>query len=204
SGASSSGGGSGSGSGSGGSSSGGTSSSSGSGSGGSSSGGGSGSSGSGGSPCPSSADPGGSCSPEGLQCEYGTNPDPSCNLIENCQSGHWSYPPPGVCPVGQCPPTYPDSSGSVSCTPDGFDCAYPQGQCNCSVGALAGNPADPHWWCSPVTKGCPEPRAPLGTACTEEGLQCDYGACTGGIAEQCTNGIWVEEATACPLMAGAR
>ncbi len=107
-----------------------------------------------------------------------------------------------ACPTGQCPTSYPTTSGTIACTPQGLDCAYPEGQCNCSYGSLPSQ--ETHWWCSAVTPGCPEPRDPLGSACTPEGLQCDYGACTGGIAEQCTNGIWVQALTACPAVAGAQ
>jgi hypothetical protein len=194
--ASSSGGGS-SGSGSGSSSGGGSSSGSGSSSGGGSS---SGSSGTGpGSPCPTSPDPGGACSPDGLQCEYGTNPNPECNQDETCMNGAWSFPTPGVaCPTGTCPATYPGGGARVSCSTPGVDCAYSQGQCNCDLAPLE-NPSDgTSWQCFAPGAGCPEPRGPLGSTCTQEGLTCDYGSCTGGISEECSGGIWVEAATACP------
>jgi hypothetical protein len=53
------------------------------------------------------------------------------------------------------------------------------------------------WQCL-MPAGCPEPRADLGTACSQQGLQCDYGACSGGIAETCMNGIWVQTFVPCP------
>jgi len=49
----------------------------------------------------------------------------------------------------------------------------------------------------PSNKGCPEPRPDIGTACSQPNLSCSYGACKGGIALQCTGGLWQQEATAC-------
>jgi hypothetical protein len=61
-----------------------------------------------------------------------------------------------------------------------------------------------HWDCQdPSTAGCPIPRAPLGSACTPNGLSCDYGTCViqGGTAEECESGLWEEVLTACPASA---
>lgn len=140
----------------------------------------------------------------GLDCEYGSNPNPECDDFENCTSTGWSYPPPGPYLPGcgaTCPSTYPGgpTGQDEPCPAEGLDCAYPQGQCNCSIPAMSANQS-PIWQCTAATPGCPDPRADIGTACTDEGLSCDYGACTGGIAEACQGGIWVEEATACPAM----
>jgi hypothetical protein len=195
---SSSGGSSGGGSSSGGSSSGG-SSSSGSGSGGSSGGSSGSSSGGGGSPCPANP-PSGACSPVGLECEYGSDPNPSCNEVLTCETGgQWSVPPPVHCLPGTCPATYADVPQGKACSPAGLDCAYSQGQCNCA-GTLPVSTGTV-WQCSTPPSGCPEPRAALGAACSQPGLSCDYGSCTGGIAEQCVDGYWQRENTACPVIA---
>jgi hypothetical protein len=101
-----------------------------------------------------------------------------------------------------CPATYADAQSQTSCTPPGLDCAYSDGQCNCSFGPLPGTGNTASWYCRAPGSGCPEPRPDLGQACTQEGLSCDYGACFGGIALDCTGGQWVEGGVACPAMAG--
>jgi hypothetical protein len=56
----------------------------------------------------------------------------------------------------------------------------------------------PIWQCFTPASGCPNPRPDLGTACSDDGLTCDYGSCNGGIAEICQGGYWQEQQTACP------
>lgn len=176
-------------------------SSSGSGSGGSSgsgSGGGS-SSGGGVSPCPPTPPGSGTaCTTNGAACEYGTNPNPACNEIVDCMSGTWEGSGMGMqCPTGTCPASYADVPQGQTCMPSGLDCSYPQGQCNCSFTSPSGTGTMPTWHCF-TPQGCPEPRPRLGDACTQEGLSCDYGACTGGISETCAGGFWTWTMTACP------
>jgi hypothetical protein len=84
-----------------------------------------------------------------------------------------------------------------ACTPDGLACAYPEGQCNCADTLPISN-SGPVWQCTTPT-GCPEPRPRIGSECTQDGLQCDYNACIGGVAFQCTNGIWRQAEVGCPL-----
>jgi hypothetical protein len=177
-----------------GSSSGGASSSSGS-------GGGSGSSSGGGgkSPCPASQPSDGTaCMPDGLQCEYGTSPSPSCDHFVDCASGIWASNGNTICAVGTCPAHYTDVTEGATCTPDGLDCAYAEGQCDCTFSLPAGGTM-PTWHCFHPT-GCPEPRPRVGDACTpsQDGLMCDYGACMGGIAETCSNGYWHWTMLPCP------
>jgi hypothetical protein len=85
-----------------------------------------------------------------------------------------------------------------TCTPDGLDCAYPEGQCNCALTLPAGG-ATPVWQCVTPAASCPEPRPRIGSACTQDGLQCDYGACIGGVAVECKDGYWQEAPVACPV-----
>jgi hypothetical protein len=62
------------------------------------------------------------------------------------------------------------------------------------------------WVCQdPQAPGCPVSRAPLGSACSQQGLFCDYGSCSipGGTSEQCQGGIWKSALTACPAAAAA-
>jgi len=50
------------------------------------------------------------------------------------------------------------------------------------------------------------PRAPLGSACTQNDLFCNYGACgvPGGTAQQCEGGLWEEAAVACAALAATQ
>jgi hypothetical protein len=50
--------------------------------------------------------------------------------------------------------------------------------------------------------GCPEPRPRIGAACTQSGLECDYGACFGGVALDCQGGYWQQAQVACPASSG--
>jgi hypothetical protein len=56
--------------------------------------------------------------------------------------------------------------------------------------------------CANPGGGCPLPRPLLGTSCSPEGQQCDYGVCNvpGGAAEQCSGGLWIEALVACPVI----
>jgi len=94
------------------------------------------------------------------------------------------------------------------CVDNGLVCDYPQGRCACN--ASRGGPvlidasASATWACQvPTTQGCPTPRPPLGSPCTQTGLFCDYGGCNipGGTAEQCTGGRWQQAFAACPATA---
>jgi hypothetical protein len=86
-----------------------------------------------------------------------------------------------------------------------------RGRCACE--AYAGGPVllvdssvQGRWVCQdPGAQGCPLPRPPLGSTCTQNGLSCDYGTCTvpGGTAEICEGGIWKSTIVACPVVAGA-
>jgi len=186
--------------GSGGSSGGSGSSSSSGGSGSSSSSGGSGSSsgGSTGVSCPATQPIGGTTCPMiGLECEYGNDPNPSCDQVISCTSTGWSFPSHNACPPGTCPASYSAVPLGKDCTPFGLDCAYAEGQCNCA-GTVPVSGPNPVWQCSTPAMGCPEPRPRLGSSCTMETLSCDYGSCTGGVAMKCTNGIWLVEHTPCP------
>jgi hypothetical protein len=55
------------------------------------------------------------------------------------------------------------------------------------------------WQCSTPASGCPDPRPTIGDACSQPGLFCDYGSCTGGVAEQCEDGSWQVVVTPCPV-----
>jgi hypothetical protein len=133
-----------------------------------------------------------------MQCEYGDNPNQDCNAVISCDASGWSGPSHTACPTGTCPATYADVAQGQACLPQGLDCAYPQGQCNCAFTVPVSN-SGPVWQCSTPAQGCPDPRPRIGSSCTQPGLDCDYGACTGGINLECVDGTWQQQATACPV-----
>jgi hypothetical protein len=164
--------------------------------------------------CPASPPTSGSCSPEGLTCEWGTSNVADCDTVATCTGGLWSFAGhnPGGLDCGGGPPiACPGSYAAVPvfkpCSPSGGYCDYPEGRCACGtppgpVQFFDGSVASV-WECeNPSTPGCPQPRPRLGSACMEEGLSCDYGGCgevPGGNAEACKGGIWVTTFVGCPL-----
>jgi hypothetical protein len=112
-------------------------------------------------------------------------------------NGTWSVATGPGCPAGTCPAAYSDVPQGKACTPNGLDCAYPQGQCNCSPTVPVSSPG-PVWQCATPAQGCPDPRPDIGDGCSQPGLSCNYGACTGGIDLQCVDGYWQREVTPCP------
>jgi hypothetical protein len=146
---------------------------------------------------------GSTCSPVGIECEWGTNLNPPCNTVDNCETGGWvTQPGDPTCAmtVGTCPATYALVPQGSPCPSDenGLVCGYPRGECFCemNIEVSAGGPA---WDCSSLAKGCPAPPRPdIGTVCTDPGLTCDYGACLGGIALVCQMGYWQEAEEECP------
>lgn len=148
-----------------------------------------------GGPCPDTAPAAGSaCSRENLLCEYGTDPNPSCNAVFQCQSGTWqSQTGPGtVCQTWPESPSCPGSLGDIqqgaSCSPQ-MNCYYPAGLCTCSppLGGPAQIDAGSSWNCLPET-GCPYPRPRQGSACNTPNETCTYYACD--YAQQCQGGVW--------------
>jgi hypothetical protein len=118
--------------------------------------------------------------------------------------------PAGLCAPSQpivCPATFASVPRMSSCTPYGGFCDYPEGRCACSSqGPVISNPPDGIWLCQDPAPGCPEPRPRFGAPCSpqEEGMQCDYGACSvpGGTAEQCSGGVWIQTPFGCPVATG--
>jgi hypothetical protein len=148
--------------------------------------------------CPATApSTGTACPATGLECEYGTNVDPACDTLVQCAMGVWTSPP-GHCPVGMCP----DAFGSMAdCTSQGLLCAYPQGTCACGFGfgpPMLRDSSGPFWSCIGASAGCPTKRPDIGAACSMDGQTCDYAACAGGVALQCTGGIWKRAFFPCP------
>ena len=149
--------------------------------------------------CPvSQPPPGGACPAIGLECEYGTDPNPACDPIVQCTASGWQSLGPSACPGGTCPATYGQVPVSQGCMPTNLTCDYPEGTCICSLGT---GPVglSPHWMCWPAMPGCPSPRPRMGTPCGQPGLSCDYGACAGGVQLECKDGVWQQALTPCPV-----
>jgi hypothetical protein len=54
------------------------------------------------------------------------------------------------------------------------------------------------WDCFPATLACRSPRPDIGTPCSNDGQECNYGACDGGVALVCKQGRWQEALEPCP------
>lgn len=151
--------------------------------------------------CPASAPTGTTpCAPNGAQCEYGTDPNPSCNAVIICANGSWTFPPRGACsPTGaSCPASYAGVPQNKQCSPEFLNCAYPEGTCECSrQGGIVRQ--EPVWFCEPATAECPSPRPRIGSSCKKAGQFCDYGSCNNGAAIECKDAIWQVTHTPCPL-----
>jgi hypothetical protein len=138
------------------------------------------------------------CSKPGLQCEYGISPDIRCNQVAVCEAAGWSYAAASKCPVPMCPATYDDIVAGDHCQVPDETCAYPKGTCICSEDTggpvrLVDAAIVTSWVCFDSTLACRSPRPNLGDPCADEGRKCDYGACNGGVALLCTDGLWQED-----------
>jgi len=148
------------------------------------------------------------CGPQGLVCEYGTATVEACDTVASCNGGRWQVtaPSPGglLCksgPATECPASMAMVPLGQHCTPLALVCDYPEGRCACDVrtGTATDASAQATWICPSPRPGCPTPRPRLGSSCSKEGLECDYGTCAipGATAETCTGGAWVEAAFKC-------
>jgi hypothetical protein len=147
----------------------------------------------------------------GIGCEYGDDPDLSCNTLLTCTQGTWTASGTAAqqtCPTpaatGACPATYAAAQTAGACTQRGLACGYTQGRCDCAEdtgGPPTVGGANVHWLCDDAPSGCPSPRPHVGAACS--GAQtCNYGACNipDGVTLVCTSGgAWQTSATACAL-----
>lgn len=171
--------------------------------GGSGSDGGSGTDGGSSSGCPASQPSVGlSCSPQGIECEYGGDPNPACNTFYRCDPGGWSdLKPGGICPPPgpQCPASYQSVPANQDCTTEGLTCSYAEGECICTRSFGGPQRVTPGWYCFTTPAGCPSPRPAVGSSCSQEGQDCNYGACSGGIDLACKSGRWQPQEVPCPL-----
>jgi hypothetical protein len=163
--------------------------------------------------CPTSPpSQGAACSHPGLTCEYGSDPNVYCDTVAQCMGGAWevNVPPPSGCPTPPNPSACPATFASVPVGQHcgnlvGTTCDYAQGFCGCAVPSMGPYPDDASavaiWICDSPQAGCPMPRPKLGTACSQEGLQCDYSPCSlpTGTSLVCQSGAWQEQQFGCAL-----
>lgn len=146
------------------------------------------------------------CTQPQLQCEYGDAWwSVSCDVVMECQGGQWGNARPSFEPCSaqpgpnssQCAATFADVPRGSSCSPAGFTCRYPQGQCSCQLplgGPVLIDGGSASWGCLPGT-GCPYPRLRLGVACSSDGKFCTYEACSYG--QSCQGGVWQAQPEVC-------
>jgi hypothetical protein len=142
---------------------------------------------------------------EGLTCEYGTDPRPSCRASATCTSGAWSVLqakctqlPPVTCPATR------DAAAGQACPTEGAYCTYGDLTCactNCTNGPVTSCTGDPTWHCAApnADAACPAGIPLLGSACASDGKTCTY-ACGTGNARTCKTGAWyTANGGACPV-----
>jgi hypothetical protein len=133
-----------------------------------------------------------------IACTYGEEVIPACRPRWKCKAGAWIEAPVASCPMDMCPATEP--AGGSPCGKEYDTCGYAVDGaiCKCLTcfpfgGCDAGPPT---WQCfAPTKKGCPTICPNQGTACADEGLECDCEAC--GTAAICKMGIWQWEPLSC-------
>jgi hypothetical protein len=134
------------------------------------------------------------CDVENLMCTYGGTPG-RCNRLEAvCSKGHFYLGIGGCGPVNaSCTSTVP-ANGSA-CVIEGsaiLPCPFSRGVlCFCT---LAGT-----WSCNPPVQDarCPDSMPNIGTPCSVEGADCDYGECFYGWHELCSGGAWKHVESSC-------
>ena len=150
---------------------------------------------------------GGACQPDGLACQYGSDPRRTCRPVASCASGKWQVTSPKckALPPITCPATYQDAAGK-KCTPQDAYCAYPGDlvcHCtNCISYPVPHCSGDPTWRCDvpcPDAK-CPPGKPNLGTPCTTASKQCAYHCGNDGARICNKNLIWTAAmGTPCPI-----
>lgn len=158
-------------------------------------------------PCPATLPASaGTCSPEGLVCQYGNDPRRSCRPSAACTGGKWLITTPKCVnpPPATCPAKLADAAGK-KCTPKDSYCTFP-GDLVCHCTNCVSNPV-PHcagdfiWHCDvPNTvTGCPPGKPNLGTSCTEESKECKYHCGTDG-KRICKGKVWTAAGgSPCPV-----
>lgn len=143
-----------------------------------------------------------------MTCQYGDAVRPECRPTYGCaeQTG-WLWEKRPACeqpPAGYCPATRPEATSCAVGTP-GVPCEYGDVLCICPCGFpnVDGECGPEVWRCDepPTTAGCPAIAPNYGSACSIQGLECNYGqVCDWGVSRLCFRGVWIRgsfEGTAC-------
>jgi hypothetical protein len=157
-------------------------------------------------PCPAAPPSSGTSCSGTLACEYGADPDVSCDTVATCESGTWDLEPAPATPCSTvldptCPASYAALLSSKTCEPVGTSCTYAEARCSCATHCDMVGMSTPFWCCPDGPSGvagCPSPRPRLGSSCANEGTVCDYGGCTGNVTLQCSGGTWQPTMVGCP------
>jgi hypothetical protein len=171
--------------------------------------------------CPTSPpDAGAPCARAGLDCEWGDDPDSSCNTVARCEADcfrapcpmnppYWHTSAPGAqCPSAVCstpdwcPASFEEASSGGPCMmgltwfecrngPCPF-CGYRQGVCRCDKDEHTG---DSKWACTTLDPSCPPYRPRLGSSCAGlPNVLCSYTAdgSPPSVGAGCRDGVWHE------------
>ncbi len=148
--------------------------------------------------CPATEPASGSACPvEGARCTFGDDPAFHCRDVGTCTSHQWQIVAVDCSGRGMCPASQPSGMCSASATV----CPFADGT-RCSCTNCAGGPCTPEamWVCTPppADANCPRTSPQIGAACSNDGLECDYGACVNGWKLRCAGGTWSEVMVPCP------
>ncbi|MGZ3420482.1 MAG: hypothetical protein ACXVEE_21580 [Polyangiales bacterium] len=146
------------------------------------------------------------CTRAGLQCEYGDDPRVECRTIATCTDAKWEITSPKCIglPPETCPATREAAAG-MDCTTKGAFCSYDGLACectNCIKYPVERCDGPLKWACDAPNPDatCPAARPRLGTVCSSEGQQCNYG-CENGVSRKCVGGVWTSASSpgGCPV-----
>ena len=156
-------------------------------------------------PVTSSQIVGSPCTNEGLICEYGPDPRPSCRASATCTGGTWGVMMAkcAALPPVTCPATREAASGQSCPTQDAY-CTYADLTCqctNCTNGPVMSCAGAPTWHCAVpnADTSCPAGIPLLGSACSTANKTCRY-VCGSGGARLCKQGAWyTADGGPCPI-----
>lgn len=180
--------------------------------------------------CPAGQPPDeGTCSKEGLHCEYGNDFNALCNTIVSCRGGHWgrestlSEPrcpsglptlpanaancpaSPSALPPGACGPTTTCEYADAVCT-CGTHCRtvpLPEPVCDADAGVTTRccDASSNTWGCFRGLRYCASPRPRVGSSCNGTAAPCAVGPVDecGQAALRCESGTWSLSRPTCPV-----
>lgn len=134
------------------------------------------------------------------KCEYGNDIRIPCRINYVCFTT-WSIeydyiPNCSVNDESHCPSVKPSSHDICDSSLQNVTCTYADTLCYCSACLYGSCAQDAYFYCAPQpSPQCPAIAPNTGQACSEEALDCTYGAiCTQNRTKRvCTLGIWTDE-----------